>query len=149
MIICLGLCYDSAMSKHQCVCGDNKNHVEHGGRVHSIWARLQERGLVDKCERVNARKAPLEMLRMAHSSTYVTFFAVSPTACLKMDPAQLPLRSFVHLQCGGIGVDSDTYFNDANTQLATRISVGSLVELCSQVCFLFISSRLNVFYTFR
>jgi acetoin utilization deacetylase AcuC-like enzyme len=30
-------------------------------------------------------------------------------------------------------VDSDTYFNDANTQLATRIAVGSLVELASQV----------------
>lgn len=121
------------MSKHQCVCGNNKNHVEHGGRVHSIWARLQERGLVDACERVNARKAPLDLLRIVHSDTYVTFFAVSPTACLKIDPAQLPVRSFVQLPCGGIGVDSDTYFNDANTQLATRISVGSLVELCSQV----------------
>jgi acetoin utilization deacetylase AcuC-like enzyme len=128
-----GLAYDSAMSKHQCVCGNNKNHVEHGGRVHSIWARLQERGLVDMCERVNARKAALDLLRIVHSDTYVTFFAVSPTACLKIDPAQLPVRSFVQLPCGGIGVDSDTYFNDANTQLATRISVGSLVELCSQV----------------
>ncbi|VDM46945.1 unnamed protein product [Toxocara canis] len=128
-----GLIYDSAMSKHQCVCGDNKNHVEHGGRVHSIWARLQERGLVDKCERVLARKAPLEMLRTVHSPTYVTFFAVSPTACLKMEPSQLPVKSFVQLPCGGIGIDSDTYFNDACTQLAARIAVGSLAELASQV----------------
>uniref|UniRef100_A0A914RXM4 histone deacetylase n=1 Tax=Parascaris equorum TaxID=6256 RepID=A0A914RXM4_PAREQ len=120
------------MSKHQCVCADNKNHVEHGGRVHSIWARLQERGLVDNCERVVARKAPLEMLRTVHSPTYVTFFAISPTACLKMEPSQLPVKSFVQLPCGGIGVDSDTYFNDACTQLAARIAVGSLAELASQ-----------------
>lgn len=129
----LGLAYDAAMSKHQCLCGENQNHVEHGGRVHSIWARLQERGLVDTCERVTIRKASLELLRLVHSPTYVTFFAVSPTACLKLDPSILPLKSFVQLPCGGIGVDSDTYFNDANTQLATRIAVGSLVELASQV----------------
>uniref|UniRef100_A0A914BXY9 histone deacetylase n=1 Tax=Acrobeloides nanus TaxID=290746 RepID=A0A914BXY9_9BILA len=128
-----GLAYDAAMSKHQCLCAENQNHVEHGGRVHSIWARLQERGLVDTCERVTIRKASLELLRLVHSPTYVTFFAVSPTACLKLDPSILPLKSFVQLPCGGIGVDSDTYFNDANTQLATRIAVGSLVELASQV----------------
>lgn len=80
----LGLVYDSIMAKHQCNCGDNKRHVEHGGRVHSIWARLQERGLVDRCERVVVRKASLEMLRTMHSSSYVTFFAFSPTAFMKV-----------------------------------------------------------------
>lgn len=45
---CAGLVYDSAMSKHICGCNNNKNHVEHGGRVHSIWARLCERGLADR-----------------------------------------------------------------------------------------------------
>jgi histone deacetylase 4/5 len=37
------------------------------------------------------------------------------------------------LPCGGIGVDSDTYFNDASTQTAAKTAVGSLVELCCQV----------------
>ncbi|KAH7728092.1 CRE-HDA-4 protein [Aphelenchoides avenae] len=128
-----GLAYDPAMSKHQCLCAENQNHVEHGGRVHSIWARLQERGLVDMCERIPMRKASLDLLKLVHSPTYVTFFAVSPTACLKLDPSELPLKSFVQLPCGGIGVDSDTYFNDASTQLAIRVAVGSLVELASQV----------------
>uniref|UniRef100_A0A914Y316 histone deacetylase n=2 Tax=Panagrolaimus TaxID=55784 RepID=A0A914Y316_9BILA len=121
------------MSKHQCLCGENQNHVEHGGRVHSIWARLQECGLVDQCERISMKKAALELLKLVHSQTYVTFFAVSPTACLKLDPSELPLKSFVQLPCGGIGVDSDTYFNDANTQLAIRVAVGSIVELSTQV----------------
>uniref|UniRef100_A0A915CT80 histone deacetylase n=1 Tax=Ditylenchus dipsaci TaxID=166011 RepID=A0A915CT80_9BILA len=37
------------------------------------------------------------------------------------------------LPCGGIGVDSDTYFNDASTQLAIRVAIGLLVELSCQV----------------
>lgn len=94
----------------------------------------------------SVRKAPLEVLRLVHSPTYVTFFAISPTACLKLDPAELPLKSFVQvfkvnkfkfkifkLPCGGIGVDSDTYFNDASTQTAAKMAVGALVELCCQV----------------
>lgn len=35
-----GLTYDSTMCRHQCTCGDNGKHVEHGGRIQSIWARL-------------------------------------------------------------------------------------------------------------
>uniref|UniRef100_A0A183BVL6 histone deacetylase n=1 Tax=Globodera pallida TaxID=36090 RepID=A0A183BVL6_GLOPA len=128
-----GIAYDPSMAKHQCLCAENSNHVEHSGRVQSIWARLVEKGLAAVCERVTVRKAPLELLRLVHSPTYVTFFAVSPTACLKMDPAELPLKSFVQLPCGGIGVDSDTYFNDASTQTAAKMAVGSLVELCCQV----------------
>ncbi|TKR81139.1 hypothetical protein L596_015067 [Steinernema carpocapsae] len=129
-----GLAYDTGMVKHQCICGENqKNHVEHGGRVQSIWSRLQERGLVERCDRVPVKKASLDVLRTCHSQTYVTFFAVSPTVCLKVDPSQLPLKSFVQLPCGGIGVDSDTYYNDASTQGATRLAVGCLIELASQV----------------
>lgn len=52
---------------------------------------------------------------------------------LKMEPTQLPVKSFVQLPCGGIGVDSDTYFNDASTQIAARLAAGCLIELVSQV----------------
>ena len=34
------LAFDSLMLKHQCVCGNNAIHPEHGGRLQSIWARL-------------------------------------------------------------------------------------------------------------
>lgn len=43
-----GLAYDSSMARHECVCGESSSHVEHGGRVQSIWARLLERGLVQR-----------------------------------------------------------------------------------------------------
>uniref|UniRef100_A0A1I8EQD4 histone deacetylase n=1 Tax=Wuchereria bancrofti TaxID=6293 RepID=A0A1I8EQD4_WUCBA len=122
----LSLVYDPAMAKHQCFCGNNKNHVEHGERVQSIWSRLQEGGLVEKCE------------RNVHAATYVTFFAVSPTACLKMEPSQLSVKSFVQ-KSFVVALDSDTYFNDASTQLAAGIAVGSLAELALQV----VESRLR------
>ncbi|CAB3400820.1 unnamed protein product [Caenorhabditis bovis] len=128
-----GLAYDGSMAKHECVCGNSASHVEHGGRIQSIWSRLVERGLVQQCEKVPAKKASLEHLQLVHSPTYTTFFAVSPTACFKIDANALPVKSFVQLPCGGIGVDSDTYFNDASTQTAVRLAAGSLIELASQV----------------
>ncbi|VDK78359.1 unnamed protein product [Cylicostephanus goldi] len=150
-----GLAYDSSMARHECVCGESSSHVEHGGRVQSIWARLLERGLVQKCEKIAAKKASLEQLRMVHSPTYVTFFAVSPTACLKMEASQLPLKSFVQVEalsmktclqlpCGGIGIDSDTYFNDATTQTAARVAAGSLIELASQVSYVFFNKQTSI-----
>ena len=45
-----GVVYDSLMLKHQCMCGNNGHHPEHGGRLQSIWARLQETGLLGRCE---------------------------------------------------------------------------------------------------
>ena len=44
------LIYDSFMQKHQCNCSDAFQHVEHGGRLQSIWARLTETGLASRCE---------------------------------------------------------------------------------------------------
>lgn len=49
-ILVLGVVYDSLMLKHQCMCGNNGHHPEHGGRLQSIWARLQETGLLGRCE---------------------------------------------------------------------------------------------------
>ncbi|UMM39058.1 hypothetical protein L5515_016265 [Caenorhabditis briggsae] len=128
-----GLGYDPLMARHECVCSNNSNHVENGERIQRIWSKLTEEGHVAKCERITAKKASLEQLQMVHSQTYTTFFAVSPTACLKIDANALPLKRFLQLPCGGIGIDSDTYFNDASTQIAARLAAGTLIELSSQV----------------
>ena len=37
------------------------------------------------------------------------------------------------LSCGGLGVDSDTYWNDRFTGVAARTAVGSVVELATKV----------------
>ncbi|XP_039275018.1 histone deacetylase 4-like, partial [Nilaparvata lugens] len=43
--------------------------------------------------------------------------------------SQLPIKSFVRLACGGVGVDSDTTWNELHTAPAARMAVGCVVEL--------------------
>lgn len=45
----------------------------------------------------------------------------------------LPGLQFQRLNCGGIGVDADTVWNEDFSPLATRIAVGSVIELSSRV----------------
>lgn len=46
-----GLVYDTIMLKHHCQCGGSfPLHPECSGRLQSIWARLQETGVANKCE---------------------------------------------------------------------------------------------------
>lgn len=45
-----GLVYDTFMLKHQCMCGNTNIHPEHAGRIQSVWSRLQETGLLGRCE---------------------------------------------------------------------------------------------------
>ncbi|CAD5234865.1 unnamed protein product [Bursaphelenchus xylophilus] len=126
-----GIVYDEAMSGHNCVCGDDTNHVEHGGRVSCIYKRLGDCGLLSVCEKVPSKKAPLDLLKLAHSSAHVNFFAASTGNGFRLDGQAL--EKFVQLPCGGIGVDADTYFNADSSKLAIKLSVGSLVELVTQV----------------
>ncbi|CDQ72956.1 unnamed protein product [Oncorhynchus mykiss] len=49
-----GLVYDTFMLKHQCMCGNTHIHPEHAGRIQSVWSRLQETGLLGRCERFTA-----------------------------------------------------------------------------------------------
>lgn len=127
-----GLAYDNLMLKHQCICGDNSHHPEHKGRVQSIWARLQEIGLAARCEKIRSRKATLEEIQSCHSEAYTLLFGTSPINRQKLNSsklADLPIKSFVMLPCGGIGVDSDTTWNELHTASAARMAAGCVIEL--------------------
>uniref|UniRef100_A0A8C5A116 Histone deacetylase n=1 Tax=Gadus morhua TaxID=8049 RepID=A0A8C5A116_GADMO len=125
-----GLVYDSLMQKHQCICGNSTSHPEHAGRIQSIWSRLQERGLRAHCECIRGRKASLEELQTVHSEAHVLLYGTNPLR-QKLDCAVNPM--FVRLPCGGIGVDSDTIWNDVHSSSAARLAVGSVVELVFKV----------------
>ena len=43
--------------------------------------------------------------------------------------SELSLKSFVRLPCGGIGVDSDTTWNELHTAPAARMAVGCVIDL--------------------
>uniref|UniRef100_A0A673LX18 Histone deacetylase n=1 Tax=Sinocyclocheilus rhinocerous TaxID=307959 RepID=A0A673LX18_9TELE len=132
VFICVptGLVYDSLMQKHQCMCGNSNIHPEHAGRIQSIWSRLQETGLRGQCECIRGRKATLEELQTVHSEAHVLLYGTNPLR-QKLDSSVTPM--FVRLPCGGIGVDSDTIWNEVHSSSAARLAVGSVVDLVFKV----------------
>ncbi|XP_023192584.1 histone deacetylase 4 isoform X3 [Xiphophorus maculatus] len=125
-----GLVYDSLMQKHQCICGNATIHPEHAGRIQSIWSRLQETGLRAQCECIRGRKASQEELQTVHSEAHVQLYGTNPLR-QKLECSVNPM--FVRLPCGGIGVDSDTIWNEIHSSTAARLAVGSVVELVFKV----------------
>ncbi|XP_061872846.1 histone deacetylase 5-like isoform X5 [Colius striatus] len=131
-----GVVYDTFMLKHQCTCGNTNIHPEHAGRIQSIWSRLQETGLLSKCERIRGRKATLEEIQTVHSEHHTLLYGTSPLNRQKLDSKKLlgPIsQMYTVLPCGGIGVDSDTVWNEMHSSSAVRMAVGCLLELAFKV----------------
>ncbi|KAJ7422097.1 histone deacetylase 5 [Pitangus sulphuratus] len=132
-----GVVYDTFMLKHQCTCGNTTIHPEHAGRIQSIWSRLQETGLLGKCERIRGRKATLEEIQTVHSEHHTLLYGTSPLNRQKLDSKKLlgPItqKTYAVLPCGGIGVDSDTVWNELHSSSAVRTAVGCLLELTFKV----------------
>uniref|UniRef100_A0A8D0WMV8 histone deacetylase n=1 Tax=Sus scrofa TaxID=9823 RepID=A0A8D0WMV8_PIG len=84
-----GIAYDPLMLKHQCICGNSTTHPEHAGRIQSIWSRLQETGLLNKCERIQGRKASLEEIQLVHSEHHSLLYGTNPLDGQKLDPRTL------------------------------------------------------------
>ncbi len=84
-------------------------HPEHPGRLSAIHGRLEEAGLVARCERVPAREATREELERIHTAAHVR--AIASTAN----------RDFSQL-------DPDTYASRGSYE-AALLAVGGLVDL--------------------
>ncbi|XP_069760744.1 histone deacetylase 5 isoform X6 [Narcine bancroftii] len=132
-----GLVYDTFMLKHQCTCGNTNNHPEHAGRIQSVWSRLQETGLLNKCERIRGRKATLDEIQTVHSEHHTLLYGTSPLNRQKLDSKKLlgPItqKMYALLPCGGLGVDSDTVWNEMHSSSAVRMAVGCVIELSFKV----------------
>ncbi|XP_058862731.1 histone deacetylase 5 isoform X4 [Acipenser ruthenus] len=132
-----GVVYDTFMLKHQCTCGNTNNHPEHAGRIQSIWSRLQETGLLSRCERIQGRKATIDEIQTVHSEHHALFYGTSPLNRQKLDTKKIlgPIsqKMYAVLPCGGIGVDSDTVWNEMHSSSAVRMAVGCVIELAFKV----------------
>ncbi|KAG9350202.1 hypothetical protein JZ751_026555 [Albula glossodonta] len=132
-----GVVYDTFMLKHQCMCGNTHIHPEHAGRIQSIWSRLQETGLLNRCERIRGRKATLDEIQTVHSEHHTLLYGTSPLNRQKLDSKKLlgPIsqKMYAVLPCGGIGVDSDTVWNEMHSSSAVRMAVGCVIELAFKV----------------
>uniref|UniRef100_A0A8C1RMK4 Histone deacetylase n=1 Tax=Cyprinus carpio TaxID=7962 RepID=A0A8C1RMK4_CYPCA len=128
-----GLVYDTFMLKHQCICGNTNIHPEHAGRIQSVWSRLQETGLLGRCERIRGRKATLDEIQTVHSEYHTLLYGTSPLNRQKLDSKKLLGKMYAVLPCGGIGVDSDTVWNEMHSSGAVRMAVGCVIELAFKV----------------
>ncbi|XP_061179793.1 histone deacetylase 4-like isoform X3 [Saccostrea echinata] len=124
-----GIAYDSIMQKHQCMCGNNANHPENAGRLQSIWSRVQETGLINRCEKIKSRRATIEELQSCHSELHTLLYGTNPMHRHRL----LDHIQFCMLPCGGIGVDSDTVWNEMHTYTASRMAAGCVTELATRV----------------
>lgn len=133
-----GLGYDPLMLRHHCRCEKAANHPENPCRVLVIWNRLVETGLADRCVRV-ARRATLEEIQCCHSETHTIVYGTDMVnnLCSLTGSQELyretRMGKFCQLECGGVGVDSDTYWNELETPAAVKMAVGTLIELSQKV----------------
>jgi histone deacetylase 4/5 len=132
-----GLGYDPAMLRHHCTCQSDAFHPENPLRLATIWDRLVSSGLIEACVRV-ARKATLEEIQSCHSETHTLIYGtdmVNRCSLAGQDPPTSDGKTakFCQLECGGVGVDADTYWNELETPAALRTAVGTLVELSHKV----------------
>lgn len=121
-----GLAFDNTMLKHACICGNNHNHPEHGGRLQSVWARLGETGLASRCDRLRSRKATIDELQSIHSETHAMVFGSNQLNRQKVEASGV---NFVRLACGGVGVDMDTTWNEHYSGAAAKMAAGCVIDL--------------------
>ncbi|XP_070800847.1 histone deacetylase 5-like [Pituophis catenifer annectens] len=132
-----GIVYDTFMLKHQCTCGNTNIHPEHAGRIQSIWSRLQETGLLSKCELIRGGKGTLDIIQAVHTELKRLMYGTEPRDHQKLDAnlvlGPLSQKMYAVLPFGGIGVDSDTVWNELHSSSAVRLAVGCLLELAFKV----------------
>lgn len=110
---------DESCLAHDCTCGNPRNHLESSERLIEIIKRLYSTQLMSQCIQLPARKATIEELETVHSPTYCQFFATEPAVRQKLESSiqlnELPIKSYVRMGCGGVGIDNDTIWNEFNT----------------------------------
>merc|ERR550517_436925 len=112
-----GVAWDPAMLRHACLCGDGGAHPESPGRLERVLARLAETGLLARCDLVR-RVATAEELASCHDEDHVQRLLGGG-----------PGSGLSRLPCGGLGVDTDTVWNDVHTPTAAALAAGSVIDL--------------------
>lgn len=89
-------------------------------------------------QRLRARKASLAELQTIHSENHVRLYG-RPSQRKPGQEKKDTGRAFIQLNCGGVGVDRDTYWNDAHTSNASRM-VRECLCYCSVIVQLFLTT---------
>uniref|UniRef100_A0A671LU67 Histone deacetylase n=1 Tax=Sinocyclocheilus anshuiensis TaxID=1608454 RepID=A0A671LU67_9TELE len=84
-------------------------------------------------QRIRGRKATLDEIQTVHSEYHTLLYGTSPLNRQKLDSKKLLGKMYAVLPCGGIGVDSDTVWNEMHSSGAVRMAVGCVIELAFKV----------------
>lgn len=121
-----GLVFDQIMLMHSCTCGNTSSHPEHSGRLQSIWTGLVDTGLTSRCSLLRPRMATPDELRTVHTENHVMFYGCdSSIDRTRQDFA----NKLVRMDCGGLGADSDTIWNELHTCWAAQTAAGCVIDL--------------------
>ncbi|GAA54377.1 histone deacetylase 4/5 [Clonorchis sinensis] len=128
------LAYNIGMLNHHCTCQNDSKHPENPRRLTSIWKHLQASGLASRCHHQPGRRATLRELQWAHHDIYTILFGSDPANRCRIAPSLLATVRLCRLDCGGVGVDSDTTWNTAGqTAHAARLAAGCVIDLACRV----------------
>uniref|UniRef100_A0A8C5E1J8 Histone deacetylase n=1 Tax=Gouania willdenowi TaxID=441366 RepID=A0A8C5E1J8_GOUWI len=89
--------------------------------LQQLVVQQQHQYFLEKHYKVNTRT---NTQHIAHGSTHLT---LNPRA------GPISQKMYAVLPCGGIGVDSDTVWNEMHSSAAVRMAVGSVIELAFRV----------------
>lgn len=88
------------------------------------------------CQQVS-RLSSLEEIQCCHTEAHTLMFGtdvINRKSLVGQDLNRDALLSkFTLLPCGGLGVDSDTYWNEIHTSTAAKYAVGSVIELTQRI----------------
>lgn len=83
----------------------------------------------------NLRRLTFEY-HISNRGTYTRYFGLTPHERASLDDldlSKLPIKGLTQLDCGGIGADIDTAWNEEQTPRAVRTAVGAVIEAASSI----------------
>lgn len=98
----------------RCVEHHLREHPEHAGRIRAVWKRMDESGLAEHLEFLQAPEATIEQITAVHDAAYVALLETT--------------RHQTHT----LHLDADTYINPASYDVA-RLSAGGVVRAVDHV----------------
>jgi len=114
----VGIVYDEEMTKHHDL--EDDEHPEQPARITSIYGKLQEAGLVDRCVRFQSKKATREQLLLKHTAKHVD--------------AMMKLESLSEADAIEQGHKYRSVYLGPESTQAALLSAGSVIEGVSAVC---------------
>ncbi|KAJ3697970.1 hypothetical protein LUZ61_001675 [Rhynchospora tenuis] len=114
----VGLLYDDRMCAH--ATPDGESHPENPERLRSIWRKLQQEGITDRCVVMEAKEAQDKYIASVHSQTHINL--IKTISSKELDSRRHKIaRKF-----------NSIYFNKGSSESA-YLAAGSAVEVTEKV----------------